>query len=174
METMDPISSFDRLSQINDDIRLCLYPYTVKGTIILLGNKSPYYLFTTPRIRRSVPLKGVGWEKNFFDLVALEIVNDEKSREVILSLIVGPGEEKERQKWIGFCLKKGQPFIVGKSRNENGKRFQVVYQEILLSKNDYEGEAGAVNEILNRSLNRFVNQRLPFFERALMDGAGLK
>jgi hypothetical protein len=169
MEEKENETPANGVSELSDAIRLTLFPFGENGTIILLPGKFPYFRFTSFRIRNAVGLLGRDWEKNLFDLIAFEIVNDEKSRTVNLNLYVGPGEEKKRQEWIHYAYKHGLPFVLGKSLFQNGKRWQSLYSEILLGKNDYDGATPAAVEKLTRSINEFVKKRLPYFEKALMD-----
>jgi hypothetical protein len=160
---------YDRFCALSDTIKITLYPYETAGALIPLPAKSPYFRFTTPKIRAKGLRNGHGWDKNLTDLLAFELINDAKSRQVILSLYVGPGEESERQGWILYAEKKGQPFRLGRPRFENGKRWQSLNDEILLTKDDYDQNEDFVNELLVRNLTLFLNKKLPFFERAILE-----
>lgn len=161
--------SLDANAELSDAIRLALFPYGENGTLILLPGKLPFFRFTSFRIRNAVGLKGRGWERNLFDLLAFEIVNDEKTRSVTLSFYVGPGEERTRQEWIHYAYRHGLPFLLGKSVYQNGKRWQSLYSETFLSKNDYDGPTPIAVEKTGRAINEFVKKRLPYFEKAIMD-----
>jgi hypothetical protein len=163
------VDPYDRFLSLNDTIKITLYPYETNGALIALPAKSPYFRFTTEKIRAKGLRNGRGWEKNLTDLLAFELINDAKSRQVILSLFVGPGDEKERQGWIDYAKSKGQPFLLGKGRYENGKRWQSLYDELLLTKDDYDQGEDFVNELLTRNLMTFLMKKLPYFERAIQE-----
>jgi hypothetical protein len=165
-KVLDP---YDRFLALSDTIKITLYPYEANGALIALPAKSPYFRFTTDKIRAKGLRNGHGWEKNITDLLAFELINDAKSRQVILSLYVGPGEENERQGWILYAKKKGWPFLLGKPRYENGKRWQSLDDEILLAKDDYDGNEDFVNELLTRNITAFLMKKLPYLERAIQE-----
>jgi hypothetical protein len=163
------IDPYDRFLALNDTLKITLYPYETSGALIALPAKSPYFRFTTDKIRAKGLRNGRGWEKNITDLLAFELINDAKSRRVILSLYVGPGDEMERQGWIAYAKRKGQPFLLGKTRYENGKRWQSLFDQVLLSKDDYDQSEDFVNELLTRNLTGFLSKKLPYLERAIQE-----
>src|SRR5574344_3128438 len=101
-----PVDPYDRFLSLSDTLKITLYPYEQNGVLIHLPAKSPYFRFTTPLIRKKGLQNGRGWDKNLTDLLAFEIINDVKSRSVVLHFYVGPGLESERQSWIQYALKK--------------------------------------------------------------------
>lgn len=160
---------YNRFLTLSDTLKITLYPYEEVRALIRLPAKSPFFRFTTPKIRQKGLQNGHGWDKSLTDLLAFEIINDIKSRSVVLHFYVGPGVENERQSWIHYALKKGQPFLVGRSLFENGKRWQSVYDLVLLDKDNYDQNEDFVTEVLARNLNGFLRQKLPFLERAISE-----
>jgi hypothetical protein len=163
------VDPYNRFLSLSDTLKITLYPYEEAGALIHLPAKSPYFRFTTPIIRQKGLQNGRGWDKSLTDLLAFEIINDVKSRSVVLHFYVGPGLESERQSWIQYALKKGQPFLLGKSLYENGKRWQSIYDFLLRDKDNYDQNEDFVTEVLTRNLNGFLRQKLPFLERAISE-----
>ncbi len=163
------VDPYDRFLSLSDTLKITLYPFEQNGALIHLPAKSPYFRFTTPLIRKKALQNGRGWDKNITDLIAFEIINDAKSREIVLHLYVGPGEERERQGWINYAKEKGQPFLLGRGLFENGKRWQSIYDELLLDKDSYDESEDFVSEVLTRNLNGFFAKKLPFIERAILE-----
>lgn len=161
------VDPYVRFLSLSDTLKITLYPYESSGALIHLPAKSPYFRFTTTKIRQKGLQNGRGWDKNLTDLLAFEIINDVKSRSVILHFYVGPGEEKERQSWILYAKAKGQPFLLGQSVFQNGKRWQSLYDLVLLDKDSYDQNEDFVTEVLTRNLSGFLRQKLPFLERAV-------
>jgi hypothetical protein len=163
------VDPYERFLSLSDTIKITLYPYETAGAIIHLPAKSPYFRFTTSLIRKKALQNGRGWDKNLTDLLAFEIWNDVKSRQVLLDLYVGPGEEKERQGWILYARNKGKPFALGRGLFQNGKRWQSVDAIVLLDKDSYDQNEDFVSEVLTRNLTGFLNRQLPIVERAILE-----
>lgn len=163
------VDPYNRFLSLSDTLKITLYPYEEAGALIHLPAKSPYFRFTTPLIRKKGLQNGRGWDKNLTDLLAFEIINDVKSRSVVLHFYVGPGEEGERQAWIRYAQQKGQPFLLGHNVFQNGKRWQSLYDLVLLDKDSYDQNEDFVTEVLTRNLNGFLRQKLPFLERAVSE-----
>jgi hypothetical protein len=160
---------YDRFLSLSDTLKITLYPYEQSGAIVHLPAKSPYFRFTTYPIRKKGLQNGRGWDKNLTDLLAFEIINDAKSRQVLLHFYVGPGEEKERQAWIHYAQAKGRPFLMGLTIYQNGKRWQSIDEAVLLDKDSYDQNEDFVSEILTRNLTGYLNQKLPVLERAIFE-----
>jgi hypothetical protein len=164
-----PVDPYDRFLSLSDTLKITLYPYEQNGVLIHLPAKSPYFRFTTPLIRKKALQNGHGWDKSLTDLLAFEIINDAKCREIRLDFYVGPGEEKERQGWISYAKVKGQPFLLSRSLFQNGKRWQSLDEEILLDKDSYDENEDFVSEVLTRNLTGFFMKKLPLLERAILE-----
>jgi hypothetical protein len=58
---------------------------------------------------------------------------------------------------------------LGQSIFQNGKRWQSLYDLLLLDKDNYDQNEDFVTEVLTRNLTGFLRQKLPFLERAISD-----
>lgn len=163
------VDFYGRFQSLSDTVRVTLYSFETSGMLIPLPAKSPYFRFTTSKVRQKGMKNGRGWDKNLTDLLAFEIINDVKSRSIVLHFYVGPGDEAERQSWIRYAQAKGQPFLLGTSRFQNGKRWRSLYDAVLLGKDSYDQNEDFVSEILTRNLTLFLRQKLPFLERAISE-----
>lgn len=161
-------SPYERFNLISDELKMALFPASQNGTIIALPAKSPYFRFTSLRLRDAGGRGGTGWDSRITDLLGFEIINDAKAREVRLDLYVAPGPEALRQAWISYAYHSGAPFFMGNSRNENGRHWQSIYFQILLGKNDYDLDSDLVGESLNRNWLLFLKKRLPYLEAAAL------
>lgn len=132
-----------------------------KSDVIVLTTGNVYQRFTTPIIRSKVGLIGDGSWSGLKDLLAYEIkiVNSGK---ITLTLIIGPGADKDRRYWLDFGLEQGKPFLIKGNKTSTGKWKRVFHYE-LCDLNKYMTEDAIMNQTIN-SLEKFFNKEFKEFE----------